>query len=271
MLTSARQYLDSALAHFQEKGYVVLPQSISHHVVDGFWQEVDDQIQNNPELTMVLFGEVIKNAQAQGELLSNGNVLRIIDIENHSPRARDLMLDPAITEFLTAYYDHPPTAIQTITYKYSSQQGTHSDLHLVSPPGAGGQYDRESLTAAWIACEDADETNGALVIYPGSHRLLKKSLQFFDMDYGRWVEYLDSHCRKMGCPPTIFHARRGDVLFWHGDLVHAGGPILQPGKTRKSLVVHYARIPESTPPAVPGLTKRRHRDGWLFQPAQVST
>ena len=37
----------------------------------------------------------------------------------------------------------------------------------------------------------------------------------------------------------VFLARKGDVLFWHGMLIHGGQAIRRPGTTRRSYVVHF--------------------------------
>ncbi len=232
---------------FLTKGYAVLPHCIATETLDVFWGDVEHQISANKELTLTIYGRVFKNSEAQGDLLQNNQVLRIIDIEDHSSFALDLMFSEPIANFLHSYLDDPPTAIQTLTYKYGSQQGAHSDLHLVSPPTVGAYYERESLCAAWIACEDVDDFNGPLVIYPGSHRILKKTLRSFENDYGAWVRYLDTLCREHGCFPEPFYARKGDVLLWHGDLVHGGAEIKDFDRTRRSFVVHYARVPDNTP------------------------
>lgn len=253
-----------AVRKFSESGYVVFRSAISDQQVTEFWSDVEQNLDTNPALTFALHGEILKNRDIAGKLIRNDTVLRIIDIEDHSERARNLMLHSAISEFLTAYYEMPPTAIQTLTYKYSSQQGAHSDMHLVSPPTVGASYSRESLAAAWCACEKANEENGALIIYPGSHRFLKKPLSHFDNNYGNWVEYLDRFCRSKGCHPEVFQAEKGDVLIWHGDLVHAGGRISKPGSTRKSLVVHYCRLAEEAESPSPGLKRMKHENGWYF-------
>jgi phytanoyl-CoA hydroxylase len=249
---------------FLESGYVVLRGAIDPKLVDRFWNEVEFNIANNPDLTYAVHGKILKNSEINGSLVQNDTILRIIDIEQHSAQAHEVMLHNNISSFLSGYYEAPPTAIQTLTYKYSSQQGAHSDLHLVSPSPVGLHYQRETLAAAWISCEDADESNGALVFYPGSHRLLKRTLADFANDYGSWVSYLDTLCRSNGCAPEVFHAAKGDVLMWHGDLVHAGGPILVPGKTRKSLVVHYCRVPDSAPVTNPQYERVRRAHGWLY-------
>jgi len=36
-----------------------------------------------------------------------------------------------------------------------------------------------------------------------------------------------------------FHAKKGDILIWHANLLHGGSPIKQPGTTRKSMVLHF--------------------------------
>ena len=179
------------LKKFYEDGYVILKNAITHEQIDEFWQSVDDNISNNTELTYARYDKIMRNSGLGADISSEGNVARIIDIEQHSLQARDLILHPNISGFLASYYEALPTAIQTLTYKYSSQQASHSDLHLVTPPTVGFNYYRESLAAAWVACEDSNEKNGALIIYPGSHKFLKKPLQFFNNDYGTWVKYLD--------------------------------------------------------------------------------
>ena len=146
------------LAHFLARGYVVLPGALDGDSVDRFWDDVETQIEHNPELTFARYGQILKNRDVQGRVMQNREVLRIIDLEDHVQRARDLMLSPPVTGFLSAYYDEVPSAIQTLTYKYSSQQGAHSDLHLVSPPTVGAYYFRESLAAAWFMRADRSWT-----------------------------------------------------------------------------------------------------------------
>jgi phytanoyl-CoA hydroxylase len=253
-----------AVKKFSESGYVVFKGAISDQQITEFWNNVEQNLDSNPDLTFALHGDILKNSDIGGRLISNDTVLRIIDIEDHSESARNLMLHPVVAEFLTSYYETQPTVIQTLTYKYSSQQGAHSDMYLVSPPTVGASYFRESLAAAWYACEKADEENGALIIYPGSHRFLKKPLAYFGNNYGGWVEYLDEFCRSKGCHPEVFLAEKGDVLIWHGDLVHAGGRILNPGATRKSFVVHYCRVSEESESPSPSRKKKRHVNGWHF-------
>ncbi|MFM7170537.1 MAG: hypothetical protein ACKOYH_06760 [Cyanobium sp.] len=42
--------------------------------------------------------------------------------------------------------------------------------------------------------------------------------------------------------PSIFLPKRGDVLIWHGALIHGGTPMANPALTRRSLVCHYTTV-----------------------------
>jgi hypothetical protein len=114
---------------FEEQGYLVLNTAISFDQIEMFWAEVEANISTNPDLSVARYGELLKNRDVAGKLMQDDLVLRIIDLEDHSKAARDLMLHSAITDFLAGYYGVMPTVIQTLTYKYSSQQGAHVMTH----------------------------------------------------------------------------------------------------------------------------------------------
>lgn len=229
---------------FERDGYVIFRGAIEPELIDSFWDEVDRLQREEPELTYGAKGEILKNRDVlEGKYPDDPNRLRITCIENFSRYAPAMMLHGEISGFLKAVYGRLPTCIQTLTYRYSSQQGLHSDKYLVSPRSVGQHYDRDTLAAAWVACETVNEDNGALIIYPGSHKLEKKRLlEDFDGRYNDYVDYLTELCAEAGIEPERFHAEKGDVLFWHGDFVHAGGNILDKERTRRSLVVHYADL-----------------------------
>lgn len=232
------------VGHFRDNGYVIFERAIDADLIDRFWADVERQIEDNPDLTFSVHEKVFSNAERKRLSGAERTTLRIIDIERHSSLAGALILHDVCSKFLTALYGGvKPTCIQTLTYEKSSEQGAHSDKFLVSPPTVGPAYDRETLAASWIACEDADEGNGALTIYPGSHKIEKRRLGEDIPQYGAYVAHLKEACAKAGCAPRTFTAKKGDVLFWDGDFVHAGGPILDKSRTRKSLVSHYARVP----------------------------
>lgn len=236
----------AALEQFKRDGYAVLRGEVPPALCDAFWRDVEKSLAIDPDLRIVSAGQPVRNADRAAPFSAlwdgRGDPERIIDIEAHVSSARELMLHDGIASFLKAALGGAPTCIQTLTYSHSSQQAAHSDKFLVSPRAAGA-YDRESLVASWVALEASDDGNGALIVWPGSHLLRKRRLKDdFGGQYGAYVAHLKKLCAEAGIEPIRFHAEPGDVLFWHGDLVHAGGRIEERGRTRKSLVCHYARV-----------------------------
>ena len=105
------------------------------------------------------------------------------------------------------------------------------------------------LIATWTALEDCAEDSGLLYYYPGSHRL--PYVMAPDYDSGntrftignntnrRYEDKIVEVIREHRLEKKIFHARRGDVLVWHANLLHGGSAITRPGATRRSFVCHY--------------------------------
>jgi len=258
--------IEAAAEYFDRWGYVVFRDAVSPELANGFWEKVDDAITHNDGLTYTLYGQI---HTGPGVPLDGKKLPRIVDIESHVPESRALMLSPLVSTFLHRWYKGvAPTCLQTLTYKFSSEQGAHSDKKLVAPLHAK-DYDRETLVASWFALEPSSVRNGALIVYPGSHRIPKPSLMWeIKNDYGAYVGALDTLCREHGCEPQVFEADLGDVLFWHGDLVHAGGAITAQGAeppTRKSLVCHYAALRQWTRSRDPEHLRVRYGGGSYFQ------
>jgi ectoine hydroxylase-related dioxygenase (phytanoyl-CoA dioxygenase family) len=255
----------AAAEYFDRWGYVVFRNVIPQALSGSFWSRVEDAIAHNDNLTYTMYGNIYTGTDTP---LDGKKLPRIIDIESHVSEARQLMLAPVVSRFLKHWYKGAaPTCLQTLTYKFSSEQGAHSDKKLVAPPHAH-DYDRETLVASWFALEPSSVRNGALIIYPGSHRVPKPDLSWeLEHDYAAYARALDTLCRENGCEPVTFEADQGDMLFWHGDLVHAGGAIAAPDAeppTRKSLVCHYAALPKSTASRDPNFERVRYGGGSYF-------
>lgn len=259
------EQIDEALAYFNEHGYCVFSKAFDLALGDAFWADVEHQIAHNEQLSYSLYGKIYQgpNTPPDGKKLP-----RIIDIESHSELARQLILISPIAKFLHALYGYPATCMQTLTYKFSSEQRAHSDKVLVSPPYVG-PYDRDTLAASWLALEASSEANGALIIYPGSHKLSKRSLfDGFEDSYEAYTNWLETWLQENGFKGVTFRAEPGDILFWHGDFIHAGGAIQSPSDTpptRHSLVCHYARIPLEQPSLDSGWTRVKLPGGSYYQ------
>ena len=141
--------------------------------------------------------------------------------------------------------DREPKPLQTIASHKGSQQGVHSDsIHMTT-------YPIGYLTAAWIAFEDLHPDCGPLVYYPGSHRLpyyFSNDVGISEDDFRRdgYKPYHDKYepfvrnlISKHRLEPHHFHAKKGDVLIWHANLLHGGSARNDLQWSRKALVCHY--------------------------------
>jgi len=262
--------IEGAKLYFEEYGYVVFENCIDDSCIDRFWSDFEENIQTNEKLTFSVWGKLYNGSEAP---LEARRLPRVIDIEKYSLSILPIMLADVVVSFLSQIYNAPPTCIQTLTYKFSSEQGAHSDKFLVSP-GWAGSYDREFLTAAWFSFERADERNGALIIYPASHKIPKMQVGQFP-SYGEYMAHCDAVCRNNGSFPVIFEANRGDILFWDADFVHAGGAIAEKDSldtlpTRNSLVCHYARLDATTGTEIEGRKVFEYRGSKFFGSPEFS-
>jgi phytanoyl-CoA hydroxylase len=124
-------------------------------------------------------------------------------------------------------------------------------MFYFKPPGARGQAMHQDNTflrahpetclAAWVAIDDVDAENGGLAVVPGSHRVELVCPEPADLS--------ESFTNAEVPVPDGLHKvqtrmRAGDVLFFHGSVVHGSRPNTSADRFRRSLIFHY--IPEAS-------------------------
>lgn len=108
----------------------------------------------------------------------------------------------------------------------------HQDNYfLQSHPG--------TCVAAWIAIDDADHENGGLVVVPGTHKNqvvchgeADSTISFATKEVPVPVEYSKKQTE----------LKAGDVLWFHGSLVHGSLPN-RSERFRRAMIYHY--IPQT--------------------------
>ena len=151
--------------------------------------------------------------------------------------ARRLMTDRRILDVVqdligpaygaqSMFYFKPPTA---------RGQALHQDnLFLQAHP--------ETCLAAWIAVDDCDGENGGLIVLPGSHRI---QILCPDEDADPEESFTDKTIRVPdGVQRVQTEMKAGDVLFFHGSLVHGSRSNSSTDRFRRSLIFHY--IPQNS-------------------------
>lgn len=152
------------------------------------------------------------------------------------PLSMRYMLDSRVERILRNLFEEEPIAAQSMFYfKPAGARGQdlHQDnFYLRVHPG--------TCMAAWTAIDDADEENGTLVVVPGSHLTLVVCPEQADP-----ALFFTTH--HVNVPPGLKEQtillKAGDVLFFHGSLIHGSYPNVSKERFRRAFICHY--VPQS--------------------------
>ncbi|GAA0610739.1 phytanoyl-CoA dioxygenase family protein [Kribbella sandramycini] len=142
------------------------------------------------------------------------------------------LIDARLDQVMTALLGRSPYAVQTMIYfkpPGSRGQALHQDnFYLKAEPG--------TCIAAWMALDPVDQANGCLEVVPGSHRWPILCTEKADTT----VSFTDVTVPlPTADPATPVPMSPGDVLFFHGALVHGSAPNTTPDRFRRALIGHY--------------------------------
>jgi ectoine hydroxylase-related dioxygenase (phytanoyl-CoA dioxygenase family) len=229
------------LHHFIDDGYMTAPLGFGPEVGNRLEEEVADLWRTRPY--------DLAAAPSQGGRISFRDFpddkrdvgYRIADLHSHSATALDLYLHPEIFRLVELVLDQPAVAFQSLYFRYGSQQSLHRDpMFVVTRPAS-------HLVAAWIALEDITDGSGPLLYAPGSHRYPwhefdDDTITLSDKGGGpKRQEWTEARKRMLEhLEVQRFTCKAGDVLIWHGGLLHGGAKVTDPHSTRRSYVVHYS-------------------------------
>ena len=181
---------------------------------------------------------------------------------------RDLFTYKGINDTIEELIGEPAGVHLNLTGWISTTRNWHQDTYL-NPAHVGDHY-----AAVWIALDTINPDSGPFQFVRGSHRWpvvtqekILKALPPHERDH-RWPRFSESlltplfteEIEKRGAEVITYLPERGDVLFWHGRLLHRGSIANKPGTIRKSAIAHYSGINhrQDMPKA------QKYGDGWVF-------
>jgi len=157
---------------------------------------------------------------------------RMIHMHRWDEKSLHWLLEPRLRLWLEAISGRTPYAVQTMLYfkpAGARGQALHQDqLFLRAKPG--------TCLAAWMALEDVDEENGCLRVVPGSHKLPLLCREDADTSVS-FTGVQSEMPEEMASIPILMKA--GDVLFFHGLLIHGSLPNTSKDRFRTTLIGHY--------------------------------
>jgi hypothetical protein len=215
-------------------GYIILERFFSEHQLEDAWTAYE---------VAVAAGTIpLQPEQADPQDLYPG---RFLNPHRKLPEFAAILRDSGMLRIVSVMLGAKARPFQTISCHKGSQQHEHSDsIHMTT-------YPIGYLAANWIAFEDIDPACGPLVYYPGSHKLpylLSKDVgigpdEFADSFYTPYAEKYEPAVAHViardRLEPHYFHAKKGDVLLWHANLLHGGSARKDWALSRKALVCHY--------------------------------
>ncbi len=167
------------------------------------------------------------------------------------PELKQIALYPPLMEAMHEIIGEPMLLHLCLTGWSSSERDWHQDDYL------NPEYVNSWYTAVWMALDDIDPDSGPFEYIPGSHKwplLRREKVRSFmplsetlAADWPKKSERfvapaLDAEIARRNMPAEKFIGRRGDVLIWHGRLLHRGSKPNKPGAVRKGLITHYSGI-----------------------------
>jgi hypothetical protein len=176
----------------------------------------------------------------------------------HVPELRDVALYPPLMRMMQHLVGEEMLLHLSLTGWVSTERNWHQDDYL-NPSFVNSWY-----AAVWIALDHIDPDAGPFEYVPGSHRwpLLRQHKVLACMSEAAaeerdpvsgahvWpktsevfvVPAIAAEMAARGAEVRQFLAEKGDVLIWHGRLMHRGSPPRSHDVLRRALIAHYSGV-----------------------------
>lgn len=166
------------------------------------------------------------------------------DIHPASAPIMKVFKSPEIKRVASLLFQGEAEPRNSLYFEKGSQQNIHQDSAVFHVHPA------HYFVGAWLALEDIADDSGPLQYYPGSHKMpVWSEFPNYPQDNLRTVADKDSFRRydeyladaSKNYEKKVALLKKGQILFWHGQLIHGGTPVTRADATRKSLVIHIMK------------------------------
>lgn len=219
-----------------------------------------------PEELMQAYEECwLANADQPGGFLDKSGWQYPTPYMNHKPVADLFSYGPLHTE-MEKLIGEPAGLHLCLTGWVTTTRNWHQDSYL-NPPHVGDHY-----IACWVALDTIHPDSGPFQYIAGSHRWPQVTREciapYVNLNDKHWPTHsevvltpaFEEEIKRRDAVITTYLPKRGDVLLWHGRLMHRGSLANVPGMQRKAAIAHYSGINHrhDMPTAV------QHDGGWIF-------
>jgi len=193
----------------------------------------------DPMLPMSVIDRAISELKNHPDMVQNmHHGSRVFNGWTSSPAVRTLALAPRVLRVLQQLYGRKPKPFQTLNFPTGTEQRAHADIiHFHTDPPS-------YMCGVWVALEDIDLGNGALVYYPGSHKLPEVKMEDIapgpgKQYYDRYEDTIEALVKTHDLPAERAIIKKGHAFIWSANLIHGGGSHPDKHRSRHSQVTHY--------------------------------
>lgn len=189
---------------------------------------------------------------------ANGHHNRLVNFHLASESALKLFTsNTKALKVLDLAFNSLKTSVYTsLFFQSGTQQPIHRDTPVFRTAPENWYF------GYWSALEDVTEKNGPLMVIRKGHRLNNidpskitekmcndfSSLTESEAQAKLWPEFQEEvyrRCLAEGLKVETIELKKGDCVIWHPELPHGGSVVIDPEKTRHSMVYHV--VPEGVP------------------------
>jgi phytanoyl-CoA hydroxylase len=218
--------LEQNLRQFQTAGYCIVDNLYGSGDLDAIEEFFEEFKRSGPS--------IFDGAVRYEEVDKTQRQVRAMHPHRHSERVLRWALQKELLNVLSVLLGKAPLLAQTMYYfkpPGSRGQGMHQDnFYLQAQPA--------TCIAAWTPLDDSEIENGCLYVAPGSQHC---DIFCPEGDAMPWMEYGDSHIRPFprDFKPVPVPVKRGQTMFFGGQLIHGSGPNRHPTCSRRTFIGHY--------------------------------
>lgn len=206
---------------FIEEGYLIVPQYISSKKCEELKKESD--------------------------LLANGQYSQILNIHTKIELFYSMIVNPEILEMADNLTGHTMIPVGSIFFfcKPGNELEQGSNFHQ---DNYAAQANIGSYLTCGLALDDADESNGALQVYPRSHTMGNlECIRSKNFEFDTQGNIINSYPvgNKSVIPewmtPKILNYKKGSLIFIHSNIIHGAPKNPSPDKWRRMYYMNYIK------------------------------
>jgi len=222
---------------YEENGFLVIPNLVSDSLIDEFKQRFLDIVDGKVDSGSILKMKDLSLKDKRG--LPNERIYNKIQDFVWDEVLAKYICSPDVLDYVQCFTGPDIRAVHSMLINKPPDAGTrtsrhplHQDLHYFPFRPA------DRIVAAWTAMEHIDDSNGCLVVQPGTHKGELEQHDYPDWENGvnkmyHGIRGADSNSR------VHLHMEKGDTVFFHPLLIHGSGTNVSPN-FRKAISCHYS-------------------------------